>query len=136
MKTAFAVILIILLTSFAEDLYAQNVSSMPLADFRILVETKGDEVKLTCTEGCAFKQLIYSTNPYRSQVIGYYGMSKAASPDSIQRSEPFEFLFSLQRSEYGIELKGMYGSAWTKLTFSCPVECSQFIDEYGMAGEE
>jgi hypothetical protein len=38
-----------------EDVYLKK-----LANFSIVVETSGDEIKLTCNDGCAWKQLSFS----------------------------------------------------------------------------
>lgn len=42
-------------------------------------------------------------------------------------------LFTLEKTKNGLSLKGIEGTAWTDLSFSCPdSRCDQAIDQKGM----
>jgi hypothetical protein len=43
-----------------------------------------------------------------------------------------DFLFTVSKTENGLVLKGIEGTAWTDLRFSLPENGKQEIDQYGM----
>ena len=111
-----------------EDVYL-NVSS-----FHILVETSGDEFKLTCNDGCAWKQLSFNSSINSDpQAVDQYGMTTLPRNPMKKESLFSNFLFTIKRSQKGVSLEGKEGTAWTALNFSCAEEkCFQPIDEWGM----
>ena len=102
-----------------------------LANFQIVVGMTDDGIVLQCTDGCAWVDLSFSVRPYAAEVaVDNAGMADA----SASAQSPDSFLFTVQKTEEGIRLRGIHGSAWTELSFSCaPGACSVPIDEMGMA---
>lgn len=55
------------------------------------------------------------------------------SCSTIGNSEDLKpFKISIQKTEDGVELKGIEGTAWTDLSFSLKNNQTQGVDEYGM----
>jgi len=55
------------------------------------------------------------------------------SCSTIGNSEDLKpFKISIQKTEDGVELKGIEGTAWTDLSFSLKNNQTQAVDEYGM----
>lgn len=112
-----------------EDVYVK------VAKFSILVETSGDEIKLTCSDGCAWKQLSFSSSIKSDpQAVDQYGMT--AIPRNPIKTESLlpNFLFTIKRTQEGVTLVGKEGTIWPSLTFDCTGgKCFRPIDGWGMA---
>lgn len=102
-----------------------------LSGFQIVVGMTEDGIALQCTEGCAWRDLSFSARPYAAEVpVDYNGMTGSA--ENMRTSE--SFLFTVQKTDDGVRLRGIHGSAWTELSFKCaPGTCRVSIDEMGMA---
>ena len=127
----------IFLTAFASCciLIGFSTSAFSQAKFLILVQTGKDNVTLTCTEGCAFKQISFSLKEGQKQEIDAYGMKSSGNAVSHMNGLPY-FSFTMQRNGNGLAFEGLTGTAWTKLTFGCqPQGCNQYVDQYGMTDD-
>ena len=114
----------------ADGLFAQNDTAKTFK-FLIVAETKNDEIKLTCKEGCTWKKLTFSLPLNQSQSIDQNGMipaKKESKDDNLSK-----FYFTVTRTEEGLKLHGSKGTAWENLSFSCKEgKCVQSINQNGM----
>lgn len=101
--------------------------------FRIQVIKNEKEIKLECTEGCAWKKLKFSKNNYQPQFVDEFGMSNSKDNQSKQVDGNLAiFLFSILKTDEGIELKGDEGTAWESLNFTLKNYEPQIITQMGM----
>jgi len=114
---------------------AKNADSVGFSEFSILIETTKTEIRLSCTVGCAWEGLSFSDTVYPApQAIDRAGMASLTPGGDGPQSGPGAFMFTIVRSDHGISLEGILGTAWTQLSFSCPdTGCRQLIDQHGMA---
>jgi hypothetical protein len=85
------------------------------------------------SEGSAWTELSFTLKPYVPQAIDEYGMADLGQ-QSIEKDPKFaDFLFTIMKTEKGILLKGLEGTAWTELSFSMKEYGRQNIDQFGMA---
>ncbi len=123
--------LLILGTSFR--LAAQEDVYIKVSKFFIIVETSGDEIKLTCNDGCAWNQLSFSSSIESDpQGVDQYGMTTL--PRNLIKKDLFlsNFLFTIKRTNEGVSLEGKEGTAWTTLNYGCPGgKCFKPIDGWG-----
>jgi len=124
----------LLILGTSSRIVAQEDVYIKLANFSILVETSGDEIKLTCNDGCAWKQLSFSSSIKNDpQAVDQYGMTTL--PRNLIKKESLhsDFLFTIKRTQEGVSLEGKEGTMWPSLTFDCAGgKCFRTIDEYGM----
>jgi hypothetical protein len=128
----------LLILGSSSRLVAQEDVYLDVDRFSILVEISGDEIKLTCNDGCAWKQLSFiSSIKSDPQAIDQYGMTPLPRKLIKKESLLSNFLFTIKRTQEGVSLEGKEGTAWTSLIFIClNNKRSQLIDEYGMVREE
>lgn len=111
-----------------EDVYVN------VAKFSILLEAAGDEIKLTCSDGCAWKQLSFSASIKGDpQAVDQYGMTTL--PRNPVKKDPMisNFLFTIQRTQEGVTLEGKEGTIWPSLTFDCAGgNCLRPLDGWGV----
>ncbi len=124
--------LFILGTSARSD--AQEDVYVKVARFSILVETSGDEIKLTCNDGCAWKQLIFNSSIKSDpQAIDQNGMTTIPLDPGKAGSLHPKFLFTIKRTQEGVSLVGKEGTMWPSLTFNCTEgNCLRSIDGWGV----
>lgn len=101
-------------------------------DFKIIMEKTDDGIKMTCENGCAWKELTFSINEFEWQTVDEYGMTEVNKSSSDKEPKQAEFLFSLKKTKEEIILKGIEGTLWTDLSFSIPKDRRQAIDKLGM----
>lgn len=113
-------------------LTSQKTAEPKISNFTILVETPENGIKLTCKEGCAFKELFFSSIPFKAQAVNQFGTTKVGDEVEFKDDKIADFLFVVEKSSSGLTFKGLRGTAWTELSFSCPDgNCSQWIDQNG-----
>ncbi|PHN01365.1 hypothetical protein [Flavilitoribacter nigricans] len=105
--------------------------SANLKDFKIVIEKNDGEIKMKCTEGCAWLDLSYE-NKTVAQAIDQYGMTEIRKEPAVADEELSDFLFTLTKTETGVSLKGIRGTAWLELSFTLKPGEQQLIDQYGM----
>lgn len=101
-------------------------------DFKIIMEKTDDGIKMTCENGCAWKELTFSINEFEWQTVDEYGMTEVNKSSSDKEPKQAEFLFTLKKTKEGIILKGIEGTVWTDLSFSLLKYQRQAIDKLGM----
>ncbi|MGB3075533.1 MAG: TonB family protein, partial [Chitinophagales bacterium] len=105
-----------------------------LAKFLIVVEKTDNELKLTCKDGCAWKSLTFNSSSFdEPQAIDQYGMTTVSATQPVNDPEHPNFLFTIKGEGNGVNLIGIAGTAWTKLSFARPKSLwMQAIDQFGM----
>jgi bla regulator protein BlaR1 len=112
---------------------SQTDSTPELTKFLILVETTDDGIILTSEQGCAFKKLTFTLKDDNTQAVDQFGMSSLNRDKTVKNSNLANFLFTIKKTKEGLSFEGIEGTAWKKLSFSCPKgKCYQYIDQYGM----
>lgn len=127
-KISFRIALsVFLMIGAYHSVFSQTETTPELAKFLILVETTDDGIKLTGQQGCVFKILTFTLNAGKSQAINQFGMT------SQEVSKVSNFLFTIKKTKDGLSFEGLKGTAFKKLSFSCPkANCHQAIDQSGM----
>ncbi len=124
-------ILLFVLTAGLESV-AQEKKSTDLKDFKLVVEKTESGIKMQGVKGTAWIDLSFTINNDRPQAIDEYGMTYLDNVSSNKDSNLADFLFTITRTDKGIELKGIEGTAWTDLSFSLAENGKQAIDQNGM----
>ena len=126
------VLIVVFVLTASSELLAQEKKSTDLKDFKVLVEKTDNGIKMICENGCAWKELTYSINDYKPQAIDEYGMTELNKNSLDKDSNLTDFLFILTKTEKGIKLKGIEGTARTDLSFSLSKNKQKAIDQLGM----
>ena len=121
---------LLFLTGTAE-LIAQNKTA-ELKDFKLIIEKTDNGIKMRSEKGSAWIDLSFSLNNYRPQAVDEYGMTDLKKVSENKDEKLADFLFTITKTENGIELKGIEGTAWTELKFSLADNKQQAIDQFGM----
>ena len=124
----------ILILGNSYRLIAQEDVYINVARFSIVIETSGDDIKLTCNEGCAWKELSFSSSiKGEPQGVDQYGMTTL--PRNLIKKDLMlsNFLFTIKKTQEGISLEGKEGTAWPTLDFVCTGgKCFKPIDGWGV----
>jgi len=131
-KRLFSTLLIgILFLTATSKLIAQEKKA-ELKDFKIIVEKTDNGIKMKSIEGSAWIDLSFSLNNYQSQAVDEYGMTKLDNVSENKDKTLADFLFTITKTENGIEFKGIEGTAWTELKFSLDENKKKAINQFGM----
>src|SRR5690606_28993543 len=103
-----------------------------LKDFKLIVEKTDNGIKMKSEKGSAWIDLAFSLNNYQPQAVDEYGMTELKKVSENKDGNLADFLFTITKTENGIELKGIEGTAWTELKFSLAENKQQAIDQFGM----
>lgn len=126
----------LLITAFvltaSSELVAQDKKSTDLKDFKVVVEKTKNGIKLQSIKGSAWIDLTFNLKNDSPQAIDEYGMTELNNISPTKDSNLADFLFTITKTEKGIVLKGIEGTAWTDLNFSLAENGKQAIDQYGM----
>lgn len=101
-----------------------------VTNFKINIENNTNKVKMTCEEGCAWKELEFTLYENDTQAVNQFGM--IYTQDIKKEMDESSFLFFIKKESKRIILKGIKGSAWTDLSFSLPLHQTQGVDQNGM----
>jgi hypothetical protein len=126
-----SLIAMILLT-LSSEIMAQDQSSSDLKDFKITIEKTDNGVEMHSSEGSAWIDLSFRLNNYQTQAVDEWGMTALDKVTEDKDENLADFLFTLTKTENGIELKGLEGTAWTDLSFTLSENGKQMIDQFGM----
>ena len=116
----------------SSELIAQEKKADDLKSFKVVVEKTENGIKMQSIEGSAWVDLSFSINNDKPQAIDEYGMTELNKISSDKDSNLTNFLFTITKTENGIVLKGIEGTAWTDLSFSLSENRKQAIDQFGM----
>ena len=116
----------------SSGLIAQEKKSNDLKNFKIIIEKTDDGIKMTCDEGSAWNELSFPTKKDRPQAVDQFGMTRVDKISTQKDPKIADYLFTITKTENGIVLKGIKGTAWTDLSFSLSKNEKQAIDQFGM----
>jgi hypothetical protein len=127
---------LLIITAGFQSAFSQATPA--LTSFKILFESTPDGLRLTCPEGCSWKEVTFSLSLDQVQAVNQYGMTTLdESPAPKSELELPAFLFTVKMTKDGLSFEGKQGMAWKNLNFGCPAsKCYQYVDEYGMSTEE
>ena len=131
-KKLFSMMLIALLFLTASSELVAQEKTDELKDFKVIVEKTENGIKMKSEKGSAWIDLSFSLNKYRPQAVDEYGMTELKNVSENKDEKLADFLFTITKTENGIELKGIEGTAWTELKFSLVENKQQAIDQFGM----
>ena len=131
-RTILNLLIAVLFLTINSGLIAQEKKSTDLKDFKIIIEKTDSGVKMKSLKGCAWIDLSFSIKNNEPQAIDEYGMTELNKISSKKDSTLADFLFTITKTESGITLKGIKGTAWIDLSFSLVKNGKQAIDQFGM----
>ena len=109
--------------------YADAQTDYDLSEFKFSIEIRVDYVRLVSTKGCDFNMLGFSLKVGDTQAVNKSGMT--CLDDTTTEDS---FLFTITRTEEGsFILKGIKGTAWKELSFTCAGNCRPIIDQNGVS---
>ncbi|WP_373075733.1 hypothetical protein [Zeaxanthinibacter enoshimensis] len=111
---------------------AQEQAATDLEDFKVIVQKSPTGISLQGVQGTAWSDLAVRLNNYQPQTIDEFGIIDIDRASSGKDPELADFLFSIRKTETGIELIGLAGTAWAELSFTLAENEQQAIDQYGM----
>jgi hypothetical protein len=114
------------------EVVSQVTYNDDFAYFKIAIVKTHDGIKMKSHEGSVWQELGFSTPQYKSHAIDKFGMKYQSSDGNEKKSVKEDYLFSISKTNYGIELKGIKGTAWKELKFTLSEGTAQLIDNYGM----
>lgn len=123
--------MVLFLLATTSELIAQEKKS-EFKDFKVIVEKTDTGIKIKSEKGSAWTDLSFSLNNNRPQAVDEYGMTDLKNVSENKDKSLADFLFTITRTENGIELKGIEGTAWTELKFSLAENKKQAINQFGM----
>ena len=126
------VLAVFLALNICSKLMAQEKKAVDLKDFKIIIEHTEDGIKMQGVEGSAWIDLSFDLNNDRIQAVDEYGAIILEEASSVKDKNLADFLFTVTRTEDGLKLKGIEGTAWTDLSFSLGKNHKQAIDQNGM----
>jgi hypothetical protein len=132
MKYRLSLLIAILLIAISFKAMAQETGLKSLKDFKVVVERTDNGIKMKSLKGTAWIDLSFSLKNNKLQAIDEYGMTDLGKVSKNKDSNLADFLFTITKTEKGIELKGIEGTAWTELGFSLPNNKKQAINQFGM----
>ena len=127
---ATLIMTLFLLTGTSELIAQEKMTE--LKEFKVIVEKTDNGIKMKSENGSAWIDLSFSINNYRPQAVDEYGMTELKSVSENKDKNLADFLFTITKTENGIELKGIEGTAWTELKFSLAENKKQAINQFGM----
>lgn len=123
-------ILALLFLTTTSHLIAQEKKA-DLKDFKIIVENTDNGVKMKSNKGSAWIDLSLNLND-QPQAVDEYGMTELKDVSENKDKNLADFLFTITKTESGIQLKGIEGTAWTELKFSLTNNKKQAFNQFGM----
>lgn len=121
---------LILLTATCE-LIAQEKTT-ELKDFKVIIEKSDNGIKMKSEKGSAWIDLCFSLKNFKPQAVDEYGITELENISENKDENIADFLFMITKTENGIELNGIEGTAWTELKFFLVKNKKQAINQFGM----
>jgi hypothetical protein len=131
-KLTTNLLITVFILSASSELIAQEKKSGDLKSFKVIVENTENGIKMQSIEGSAWINLSFSIKNDQPQAIDEYGLTELEKISSKKDTNLADFLFTITKTEQGIVLKGIEGTAWTDLSFSLTEKEKQAIDQFGM----
>lgn len=115
------------------SLMAQDIKPGDLKDFKLVVENTKTGFNMQSIEGTAWKKLSFNLNTNQAQGIDEYGMTDLDQVSPKKDANLADFLFTITKTNKGVELKGIEGTAWETLSMTLSFDGEKFIvDQFGI----
>lgn len=125
--------LFIFIFSSTSQLLAQNTKQGDLKDFKLVIENTKTGLNMQSIEGTAWKELSFRLSNNQSQAIDEYGMTDLDQVSPAKDANLADFLFTITKTNKGVELKGIEGTAWETLSLTLSFDGEKFIvDQFGV----
>ena len=131
-KIAIIPVVAISIFTFSTKLIAQEPGSKELRNFNITIEITDTGLKMQSSKGSAWLKTSFDIANDVPMAIDEYGMTELGEVSSTKDSLLADYLFTITKSENGIILKGIEGTAWKELKFPLKINEKQTIDQFGM----
>jgi hypothetical protein len=103
-----------------------------LKEFKITIEKTDNGLKLLSDKGSAWIDLSFSLAKDKPQAIDEYGMTQLGKVSTDKDPKLADYLFTITKTNEGITLTGVEGTAWKELSFSLEKNGRQAINQFGM----
>ena len=126
---------LVIIFSFSScNINSETEVTHQLSDFKVVIENTDDGVKMQSLGGpMSWIELSFSLNTNKPQGVDENGMADLTDLDHPRKKQPTEFYFNVAKTDDGIQLKGIRGTAWEELSFTLEDNQKQAFDESGMA---
>lgn len=131
-RTLTKLLIITIIIVANSGLMAQKSTKTEIKDFKIIIEKTTDGLKLECKKGSAWINLSFSLGDNKEMAIDEYGMSDSNKVLANKNSKLADYLITIMKTDEGIKLKGVEGTAWSKLSFTLKDGERQAINQFGM----
>ncbi len=135
-----ALLFVIFIKTFDSRPVTQKEKIADLKGFTITIEMTERGVKLHSLEGSAWLDLELYPLTKRALAFDEYGMAAASDSGMTDFVKPVtdfdpnlaDYLIAIAKTENGVVLKGLEGTAWKTLSFTLQVGDKQSINQNGM----
>ncbi len=127
---AFVLLAFLFLATTFEGIAQEKITEV--SDFTIIVEKTDNGIQLKSNAGSAWVDLAFTLKNHQPKAIDEYGMTDLDNLSKNKDTHLADYLFTITKTETGIELKGIKGTAWTELKFSLADHQQQAINRLGM----
>ena len=117
------------------QVHAQSNATNELDDFKIIIENTDDGISMKSLNGCAWRELSFGLKKYNAQAVDEFGMTELGQEYKYQDAKLADFLFTITKTNEGVELKGFKGTAWKELSFTLSKGSEQAFNQLGMTNE-
>ena len=102
--------------------------------FKIQVSHTGNQVHMTCLDGCAWKELSFTAKKNQTMHVNSFGVSETMNSSENPKAN---FAFQLKKEGNRLTLESHEGTTWTQLSFTLNSSPKFVIlDNYGMNREK
>jgi hypothetical protein len=131
-KTFLTLLIGLIFLTGTFDAIAQENKTEKLKDFQIIIEKTDDGIKMQSVKGSAWIEVSFSLDKDLPQAVDEYGMAQLSNISKTKDQNIADYLFTIIKTDNGIELKGVEGTVWTELIFTLAKNKKQAIDQFGM----
>lgn len=114
------------------ELITQEQRLSDLKDFKITIENTDKGLKMHSSKGSVWINLRFDFPNDIPQAINQYGMTQLDKESSNKDPKFADYLFIITKTQEGVKLIGITGTAWKELSFTLPKNGKQTIDQFGM----
>jgi hypothetical protein len=83
-------------------------------------------------KGSASIEVSFSLDKDLPQAVDEYGMAQLSNISKTKDQNIADYLFTIIKTDNGLEFKGIKGTVWTELIFTLATNKKQAIDPFGM----
>lgn len=113
---------------------ASQKNTTDVREFVIRVERSGPEITLSCQYGCAWSELAFNSRENQQIVVHAYGLAPLgdARVPKFNSDALAPFLFTMERTDNGVFLRGNQGTSWQSLSLALSENESMAINHKGI----